>query len=156
MSYSKSDFQHDDKNNCLKAFTSTYEEILQRMLKNKALQDKEFSIVGVDFTGSDEKARPEVYAQLVRYARRHQKINLKQFTYHAGEDFYDLLDGIRTIHEVLRYLKWDEHCRIGHALALALASIPERYYELRGWNVIDTRQILLDNLVCGNVQCSWI
>ena len=145
VSYSKSDFQHDNKSNGLKALTNTYEEILQRILKNKALQNKEFSIVGVDFTGSDEKARPEVYAQLVRYARRHQKMSLKQFTYHAGEDFYDLLDGIRAVDEVLRYLKWDEHCRIGHALALATK--PERYYESRGWNVIATRQVLLDNLV---------
>ena len=154
VSYSKSDFQHDDKNNELKALTNTYEDILQRMLKNKTLQDKEFSIVGIDFTGSDEKARPEVYAQLVRYARRHQKMSLKQFTYHAGEDFYDLLDGIRAIHEVLRYLKWDEHCRIGHALALATS--PERYYELRGWNVIATRQVLLDNLVWFLEMCAVI
>ena len=154
VSYSKSDFQHDDKNNGLKALTNTYEEILQRMLKNKALLYRDFSIVGVDFTGSDKKARPEVYAQLVRYARKHQKMILKQFTYHAGEDFYDLMDGIRTIHEVLRYLKWDEHCRIGHALALA--TNPGRYYELRGWNVIATRQILLDNLVWFVEMCDLI
>lgn len=154
VSYSKSDFQHDDKNNELKALTNTYEDILQRMLKNKTLQDKEFSIVGIDFTGFDEKARPEVYAQLVRYARRHQKMSLKQFTYHAGEDFYDVLDGIRTIDEVLRYLKWDEHCRIGHALALATR--PERYYELRGWNVIATRQVLLDNLVWFLEMCGVV
>lgn len=154
VSYSKSDFQHDDKNNELKALTNTYEDILQRMLNNKTLQDKEFSIVGIDFTGSDEKARPEVYAQLVRYARRHQKMSLKQFTYHAGEDFYDVLDGIRTIDEVLRYLKWDEHCRIGHALALATR--PERYYELRGWNVIATRQVLLDNLVWFLEMCGVV
>ena len=154
VSYSKSDFQHDDKNNELKALTNTYEDILQRMLKYKTLQDKEFSIVGVDFTGSDEKARPEVYAQLVRYARRHQKMSLKQFTYHAGEDFYDLMDGIRTIDEVLRYLKWDEHCRIGHALALG--TNPMHYYELRGWNVIATRQVLLDNLVWFIQMCGVI
>lgn len=154
VSYSKSDFKHDDKNNELKTLTNTYEDILQRMLKNKALQDKESSIVGIDFTGSDEKARPEVYAQLVRYARRHQKMGLKQFTYHAGEDFYDLMDGIRTIDEVLRYLKWDEHCRIGHALALATR--PERYYELRGWNVIATRQVLLDNLVWFVKMCGVV
>ena len=154
VSYRKSDFPHDDKSNGLKTLTDTYEEILQRILRNKALQDKEFSIVGIDFTGSDEKARPEVYAQLVRYVRRHRGLSLNQLTYHAGEDFYDLLDGIRAIHEVLNYLKWDEHCRIGHALALATK--PERYYELRGWNVITTRQVLLDNLVwfvemCGEV-----
>ena len=154
VSFSKSDFHHDDKINGLKALTEEYEQILQRMLMNKALQDQEFSIVGIDFTGSDEKTRPEIYAQLLRYARNHPQKNFKQFTYHAGEDFYDLLDGLRTIDEVLRFLKWDEHCRIGHALALATK--PERYYELRGWNVIATRQVLLDNLVwfmemCGKV-----
>ena len=155
VSYSKSDFPHEDKNNGLKTLTDTYEEILQRILRDKALQDKEFSIVGVDFTGSDEKVRPEVYAQLVRYMRGHQRMSLKQLTYHAGEDFYDLLDGIRTVYEVLLYLKWDKHCRMGHALALG--TNPERYYELRGWNVIATRQVLLDNLVwllemCGVVR----
>lgn len=154
VSYSKSDFRHDDKSNQLKALVDTYEDILQRMMKNKTLQDKEFSIVGIDFTGSDEKSRPEVYAQLLRYARRHQRKSLKQFTYHTGEDFYDLLDGIRTIHEVLYYLKWDEHCRIGHALALATK--PERYYELRGWNVIATRQVLLDNLVWFVEMCDEV
>ncbi len=154
VSYRKSDFPHDDKSNGLKTLMDTYEEILQRILRNKALQDIEFSIVGIDFTGSDEKARPEVYAQLVRYVRRHQRLSLKQLTYHAGEDFYDLLDGIRAIHEVLKYLKWDEHCRIGHALALATK--PERYYELRGWNVIATRQVMLDNLVWFIEMCSVV
>ena len=154
VSYRKSDFPHDDKSNGLKTLTDTYEEILQRILRNKALQDIEFSIVGIDFTGSDEKARPEVYAQLVRYVRMHQRLSLKQLTYHAGEDFYDLLDGIRAIHEVLKYLKWDEHCRIGHALALATK--PERYYELRGWNVIATRQVMLDNLVWFIEMCSVV
>lgn len=151
VSFSKSDFHHDDKINGLKALTEEYEQILQRMLMNKALQDQEFSIVGIDFTGSDEKTRPEIYAQLLRYARNHPQKNFKQFTYHAGEDFYDLLDGLRTIDEVLRFLKWDEHCRIGHALALATK--PERYYELRGWNVIATRQVLLDNLVWFVEMC---
>lgn len=154
VSYSKSDFPHEDRNNGLKALTVTYEEILQRMMRNKALQDKEFSIVGVDFTGSDEKARPEVYSQLIRYARGHQRMSLKQFTYHAGEDFYDLLDGVRTVDEVLRYLKWDDHCRIGHALALG--TNPEHYYELRGWNVIATRQVLLDNLVWLLEMCGVV
>ena len=81
-------------------------------------------------------------------------MGLKQFTYHAGEDFYDLLDGIRTIDEVLRYLKWDEHCRIGHALALG--TNPTHYYELRGWNVIATRQVLLDNLVWFVQMCGVV
>ena len=64
------------------------------------------------------------------------------------------MDGVRTVDEVLRYLKWDDHCRIGHALALG--TNPEHYYELRGWNVIATRQVLLDNLVWFLEMCGVV
>lgn len=145
VSYSKSDFIKGAKKEKLHELTLTFDEIVERVAKNKACQEQEFSIVGIDFTGSDECVRPEVYSQLVRYARKHKPLAMKQFTYHTGEDFYDLLDGLRTIDEVLRYLKWDKYCRIGHALALATE--PYGYYSARGWNVIATKQVLLDNLV---------
>ena len=145
VSFSKSDFNFNKKSEEIHALTVTFDEIISRIAKNKSLEKQEFCVVGIDFTGSDKKVRPEVYAQLVRYARRHHPIAMNQFTYHAGEDFYDLMDGLRTIDEVLRYLKWDKHCRLGHALALATS--PFQYYDMRGWNVIATKQILLDNLV---------
>lgn len=144
VSYSKSDFDLNKKQESLHGLIETFNEIISRVAKNHELSDREFSIVGIDFTGSDEKLRPEIYAQLIRYARRN-KPSFNHFTYHVGEDFYDLLDGLRSIDEVLRYLKWDRHCRLGHALALATP--PSKYYELRGWNVIAPKQVLLDNLV---------
>lgn len=145
VSFRKSDFDFAKKGEEIHGLTVTFDEIIKRIAINHRLAKEEFCIVGIDFTGSDKKVRPEVYAQLVRYARRHQPLALNQFTYHAGEDFYDLMDGLRTIDEVLCYLKWDEHCRLGHALALATQ--PYQYYDMRGWNVIATKQVLLDNLV---------
>ena len=145
VSYSKKGFNHQDKANALHRLTDTYDEIIARMANNKKLEDTDFSVVGIDFTGSDEYTRPEIFAHLIRYARRHKTKSLRHFTYHVGEDFYDLLDGLRSIYEVLNYLKWDDHCRLGHALALATK--PQLYYESRGWNVISRRQVLMDNLV---------
>lgn len=145
VSYSKNDFHLEKKSAELKALIETFNQIIARVKRNRILKDREFSIVGIDFTGSDRLVRPEIYAQLVRYARNYADLPFKQFTYHVGEDFYDLMDGLRTIDEVLRFLEWDRHCRLGHALALAVQVIP--YYESRGWNVIAPRQVLLDNLV---------
>lgn len=119
-----------------------FDRIIARYKRNKRLKKKDFSVVGIDFSSSDEYARPEVYAQLVRYAR---KKGFNRFTYHAGEDFYDLMDGLRTIEDILVYLKWDKHCRFGHAIALGIDA--KEYYGGRGRNVIATRQVLLDNLI---------
>lgn len=119
-----------------------FDRIIARYKRNKRLKNKDFSVVGIDFSSSDEYARPETYAQLVRYAR---KKGFNRFTYHAGEDFYDLMDGLRTIEDILVFLKWDKYCRLGHVIALGI--VANEYYEGRGRNVIATRQVLLDNLV---------
>lgn len=145
VSYSKNDFPLEKKSVGLKKLIETFNQIIARVKRNRILIDKEFSIVGIDFTGSDRIVRPEIYAQLIRYARHYADLPFKQFTYHVGEDFYDLMDGLRTIDEVLRFLEWDRHCRLGHSLALAVQVTP--YYENRGWYVIAPRQVLLDNLV---------
>lgn len=65
-------------------------------------------------------------------------------TYHAGEDFLDLTDGLRAIDEVIRFCGLHRGSRIGHALALGLN--PYKYYEYKNWEVILTKQILLDDL----------
>lgn len=145
ISYNKRYYAWDKKEEWLVNVIHTFEMIYRRASRNKALHQKDFSIVGIDFTGSDRMARPEVYAPLIRYARAKNPKPFRQFTYHAGEDFFDLMDGLRTIDEILTLLKWDGHCRLGHCLALGMT--PAAYYESRGWNVIAPRQVLLDNLV---------
>lgn len=115
---------------------------------NRKTPKKSPRIVGLDFTGSDRKMRPEVYGQLVRYARCK---GLKHFTYHAGEDFFDLLDGMRTIDEVIYHLNWNKNCRIAHVLSLFTDA--EQYYKERHFKCFMPRQIMLDNLVWLNSTC---
>lgn len=66
-------------------------------------------------------------------------------TYHVGEDFMDIADGLRMIDEAIRFLPLKRNDRIGHALALGVS--PEKHYELKGNRSVLPRQMLLDNLV---------
>lgn len=99
-------------------------------------------LVGIDAAGSEFKCRPEVYAHVFRYA---EKRGLLGRTYHAGEDFYDLVDGLRAIDEAILFLHLTSDSRIGHALALSIN--PKSYYESRHCNVIISKQAMLDNCV---------
>ncbi len=99
-------------------------------------------IVGIDVAGSELKCRPEVYGHIYRYASLLNKIGR---TYHAGEDFYDLVDGLRAIDEAILFLQLDSHSRIGHALALSIDA--KEYYEKRHYKMLISKQALLDNCV---------
>lgn len=99
-------------------------------------------LVGIDAASSEFNCRPEVLAPIFRYARVR---GMNNQTFHAGEDFYDLLDGLRTIDETIFYMRFTLGCRIGHGLALGTPAV--KYYESRHNTVIIPRQILLDNLV---------
>ena len=99
-------------------------------------------IVGIDAAGSELKCRPEIFGHLFRYAA---KLNILGRTYHVGEDFYDLADGLRAIDEAILFLQLDSHCRIGHALALSVDA--EEYYTKRHYKMLISKQTLLDNCV---------
>ena len=103
---------------------------------------KKTKIVGIDAAGAELSCRPEVFAPSFRYA---QICGIGNITYHAGEDFYDLVDGLRTIDEVMMFMNYQRGCRIGHALALGIDA--RSYYGRRHRNVIMPRQVMLDNLV---------
>lgn len=66
-------------------------------------------------------------------------------TYHAGEDFMDLIDGLRAIDEAVQFLEMSTGERIGHAMALGV-SAPE-YYNLKNNKVVLRKQDYLDNIV---------
>ncbi len=99
-------------------------------------------IVGIDAAGSELKCRPEVFGHLFRYAA---KLNVLGRTYHVGEDFYDLADGLRAIDEAILYLQLDINSRIGHALALSVDA--KDYYAKRHYKMLISKQALLDNCV---------
>lgn len=99
-------------------------------------------LVGIDAAGSELNCRPEIFGHAFRWAR---KEGIRNITYHAGEDFYDLIDGMRTIDEAIIFLEYHPGNRFGHALALGIN--PFAYYAHRHRNVIIPKQVLLDNLV---------
>lgn len=94
-------------------------------------------VVGLDAAGHERRSSPRHF--ISAYARVHElrrsfrhgpgepPLNLG-LTYHAGEDCYDLLTGLRHIDEASTLLVLPGG-RIGHALVLGMS--PRHYYERR-------------------------
>lgn len=66
-------------------------------------------------------------------------------TYHVGEDFLDLADGLRAIDEAILFLELQRGDRLGHALALGVE--PDDYYQFKHGRIVINKQDHLDNLV---------
>lgn len=102
----------------------------------------DIQIVGIDAASTEMFCRPEVFGHIFRYAR---KKGLSNQTYHVGEDFFDIVDGLRAIDEAMLFLGLDSHCRIGHGLAMGVNA--EQYYSRRHYRIIAPKQYVLDNCV---------
>lgn len=109
-------------------------------------------VCAIDAANSERYARPEVFAQAFRFLRGElsrcydeSEKNSFGFTYHVGEDFWDIIDGLRSIDETILFLEMREGDRIGHAMALGINA--EQYYTERHMNVVMPKQIFIDNLV---------
>ena len=103
-------------------------------------------LVGVDAANTELGCSPEVFAQSFRYLRKRCEGRL-HFTYHAGEDFYDIADGLRAIDEAIHLLRLRNGERIGHGLALG--TIAHYYYHRQECTIAISKQCLLDN-------CAWL
>ena len=99
-------------------------------------------VTGIDAASDELPCRPEVFGPVFREARR---FGITNMTYHVGEDFYDIVDGLRAIDEAIQFLDLSSGSRLGHALALGMD--PDFYYSKRHRYIIIPAQILLDNLV---------
>lgn len=111
------------------------------------------NVVGLDAANSEIYCRPEVFAQAFRFLRRHDiKINGDtddapddlNVTYHVGEDFLDVADGLRAVNEAILFLNMRSGDRLGHALALG--TDVRDYYETRYNSICISKQVILDNL----------
>lgn len=71
-------------------------------------------VIGIDAAASEFDAPPEVFAPAFRMLRRR---GFEHFTYHAGEDFYHIISGLRAILESIDFLELQHGDRIGHAVA---------------------------------------
>lgn len=113
-------------------------------------------IWGIDAANLEIGCRPEVFATEFRYLQdlspnsptfsKEDPIYPHIFTtYHAGEDFLDIADGLRAIDEAVHFLCLERGSRIGHALALGVD--PDLHYMNKRNRIILPKQDLLDNFV---------
>lgn len=108
-------------------------------------------VVGIDAANSEIVCRPEVFAQAFRYLRNDTYVrpdNSRTLslgcTFHVGEDFMDVVDGLRAVDEALQFLGLKQGDRIGHALALGVDV--EIYYKSRNYSIPLSLQMQMDNL----------
>lgn len=97
--------------------------------------------VGIDAANSEMFCRPEVFAHAYRYL---DLCGVRR-TFHVGEDYFDLTDGLHAIDEAVFFLGMRHGDRLGHGIALGID--PQMYYEARHFHVPVPLQVLLDNLV---------
>lgn len=116
-------------------------------------------LIGVDAANTELDCRPEVFAQSFRYIRYKGSLKTNtdfdiatnnqsvHFTYHVGEDFYDMVDGLRAIDEAINFLHLGVGDRLGHCLALGTNA--KFFYNKQHCTIPITRQCLIDN-------CAWM
>lgn len=116
---------------------------------------------GIDAASEEILCRPEVFAQAFRFLKYHDPGDAKRIklqeeekavklgslmaTYHVGEDFLDVIDGMRAIDETICFLNFRCGDRLGHALALGIDI--EEWYANKAERILISKQAYLDNLV---------
>lgn len=118
-----------------------------------------YRVRAVDACSREIGCRPETFATEFRFLMHFRAENLLQnqmidkteplpricTTYHAGEDFLDISDGLRAIDEAIMFFDMERGDRIGHALALGID--PEKHYRLKKYRAITNKQDCLDDVV---------
>lgn len=134
-------------------------EYIQQNEILKSWEGREQRLYGIDACSKEIGCGPETFATEFRYLRA---CNLRSeekcwwkvpredytalgFTYHAGEDFLDIMDGLRSIDEAIEFLQMERGDRIGHAVALGIYAAD--FYALKRYSIYLTKQHYLDNLV---------
>lgn len=130
-----------EKARAIMKFRENYQELAGRVL-------------GIDASGQEIGCRPEVFARVFRVLKKHSlkvfegneyELPQLKITYHVGEDFLDVVDGLRAIDEAVRFLKMDCGDRLGHALALGIDA--KEWYKLKGHHITLPLHDYLDNVV---------
>lgn len=111
-------------------------------------------LAGIDAASEEKECRPEVFGEVFRCLKNHiavyesfhktEIVPQLHATYHVGEDFYDIADGLRAIDEAIHFLNLDCGDRLGHALALGVNV--EEWYVSKNYRILISKQDYLDNL----------
>lgn len=139
-------------------------EKLRKEIRKKAMALLDFRdmypetairVRGIDAASQEIGCRPEVFGQCFRTLHSHtcyrltekgyEKMPQLRATYHVGEDFLDLADGLRAIDEAILFLNLDCGDRLGHCLALGLDV--QEWYQFKNNHISISKQDYLDNIV---------
>lgn len=130
-------------------------------LEKKANQIMEFRelypesaerVLGIDACSQELYCRPEVFAPVFRMLSEHvvhnafeKKVSQLKITYHVGEDWFDVVDGLRAIDEAILFLGMRNGDRLGHATVLGIDI--QDWYKTKNRKVWISLQNYLDNIV---------
>lgn len=115
---------------------------VEKIAEWETVEDSYLSrIRGIDAASSEIGCRPEIFAQAFRFL----KAAGYAATFHVGEDFYDITDGLRAIDEAVSFLGLEAGDRLGHVLALGID--PYEFYKERHNYIALPVQWMLDNMV---------
>ena len=101
------------RNNSLRQKVKKQSFVIRKVFSSSSLARE--MICGFDAANAERNARPEVFAQAFRYLRgelyfkqnnfiKKEKLHSLGMTYHVGEDFWDIIDGLRAIDEAILFL----------------------------------------------------
>lgn len=141
-------------NNCRNYYVRRHIEYQAKCLAESLKNNSYFRerVKGIDACNNEFFCRPEVFGQVFRFLsnlhiKSRENINQTPIeifkTYHVGEDFLDIVDGLRAIDEAILFCDLRYGSRLGHAMALGLDV--ERYYEKKD-RIIMTKQDFVDNI----------
>lgn len=132
----------EEQANALYNFRENYREVASEVL-------------GIDGCSQEIGCRPEVFAQVFRFLSNHvvdevlglEAVNVAQLrmTFHVGEDFLDIVDGLRAVDEAIHFLNLQCGDRIGHGTVLGIDV--RKWYLFKKNTIVLTKQDYLDNIV---------
>lgn len=114
--------------------------VLAYLKKNGSTYMKD--VVAIDAASSEFDTPPEVFAPVFRMLRRN---GFKHFTYHAGEDFFHIVSGLRAIYEAVEFNDLKAGDRIGHATASGIS--PRMWRDNIGKRMLIRKGEYLDDLL---------
>jgi len=133
----------------------------RRALNRQANEIREFRekypreakhVLGIDACSQEIGCRPEVFAPMFRFLSEHitsdlpeAEVSQLKMTYHVGEDFLDVVDGLRAVDEAIHFFTLQCGDRIGHGTVLGIDIY--KWYKYKRNTIILPQQDYLDNVV---------
>lgn len=135
------------------AYRKQLERVANVLIQFREMEPQQAArVLGIDACSQEIGCRPEVFGPVYRWLTDHviprpNIYGVRQWkaTYHVGEDFLDLADGLRAIEETVLFLNMKYGDRLGHATALGLDV--KKWYAYKFNSISIPIQDYLDNVV---------